>query len=807
MRLPVKSSLRGSRRRPAARVVLAACVLVLASFVSLAWPLPRAAKPSGDGRSVRLTARDGTLLRELRPDGRGTPVRLAAVPPFAVAALVATEDRRFYRHAGVDAQALGRALWSALRHGRARSGASTLTMQVARGLRAGGQTESRRGVWAKVAEMHLALRLDARLSKDEILALWLNRAYFGGGAYGIEAAAQTAFAKSARDLTRAEAALLVGLPQRPTAFDLRRHPDAALARRRAVLAACVRDRIVSADEATALAATPLALATAAAPVEAVHLAERLRASMPAGATEVRTTLDARLQAAAEALVRTHLARLNASGAAPGGGVPVNAAALVVDNMTGDVLAYVGSGDYWDAPALGGNDGAMALRQAGSALKPFVYALALDTRRHTSASILADVETDVPDGRGAYRPRNYDRTFHGPVPLRQALASSFNVPAVALARELGPATLLGALRQDGFATLTRDADTYGVGLALGNGEVRLTDLAGAYAGLARGGLRPVLRFAHWTRTAAGDTLAGADVAVASMAVTPGAAFLVADVLADPEARAAGFGRGGPLELPFPVAVKTGTSKDYRDNWAVGASPRHTVAVWVGRFDGAPMHRVSGVSGAAPILRALFETLGSGGAFVRPPSVVEGEVCPHSGRHAGRFCPSQRREWFLAGTVPRDTCRVHVSMALDRRSGLRADATTPRADRVVRTFADYGPAFHGWMRARGLAVPPSASASAARAGTSAASDRLALDVPSDGTRLLLDPHLRRDHQRLAMRARADAGLAALVWRVNGREVGRGPAFDWPLVPGRHVVDVTAVDEDGRRLRSRPARITVE
>ena len=795
-------------RRVLSRVALAAAAAVLIAAASLAWPLPRAADPAADARSIRLTGRDGTLLREIRPDGRGTPVALADVPPFAVAALVATEDRRFYRHAGVDAAALGRAVWTALRRGRARSGASTLTMQVARGLRAAETGGGPRGLWDKLAEMHLALRLERHLDKRAILALWLNRAYFGGGAYGIEAAAQTAFGTRARDLTRADAALLVGLPQRPTAYDLRRHPEAALARRRVVLAAAVREHLLTAAEAADLAAAPLALTTAHAPVDAMHLAERLRPSMPDGATEVRTTLDARTQATAEALVRTHLARLAASGAAPGGGVGVNAAVVVLDNATGDVLAYVGSGDYWDAPALGRNDGAVALRQAGSALKPFVYGLALDTRRTTAASILADIETDIPDGRGAYRPRNYDRTFHGPVPLRQALASSFNVPAVALARDLGPATLLGALRQDGFATLTRDAETYGVGLALGNGEVRLVDLASAYAGLARGGLRPIPRTTLWTRTASGDTLGGPRVTVAPMALSPGAAFVVADILSDPEARAPGFGRGGPLELPFPVAVKTGTSKDYRDNWAVGASPRHTVAVWVGRFDGSPMHRVSGVSGAAPILRAIFEAMGSDGGFARPSGVVEGEVCPHAGHLAGRLCPSRRREWFLAGTLPRDTCRVHVAVALDRRSGLRADGTTPASERVVRAFTDYGPVFHGWMRARGLAVPPAVFASAARAsGSAAASDRLVLDVPSDGTRLLLDPHLRRDYQRLAMRVRADAGLGALVWRVDGREVGRGPSHDWPLTPGRHTIDVTAVDESGRRLRSRPARVTVE
>ncbi|HYE58893.1 MAG TPA: hypothetical protein VD948_10315, partial [Rhodothermales bacterium] len=375
-------------------------------------------------------------------------------------------------------------------------------------------------------------------------------------------------------------------------------------------------------------------------------------------------------------------------------------------------------------------------------------------------------------------------------------------------ELGPPALLRALHAAGFATLDRGAETYGVGLTLGNGEVRLEDLAAAYAGLARGGLRPALRYVRWTRSARGDTLAGPSVRLTPMGLSPATAYLVTDVLSDDAARAPGFGRGGPLALPFPVAIKTGTSKDYRDNWAVGSSPRHTVAVWVGRFDGAPMRRVSGVSGAAPLLHALFLELGSGGAFAVPRGVITAEVCPHSGHRPGRACLGRRTEVFLAGTVPADTCRTHRLVALDRRTGLLADATTPVADRTVRLFTDYGPRYHGWMRAHGLPLPPTASAAAVqRTGPATASDRLRVDYPAEGARFLLDPHLRHAYQRLPLRAVAETGLLALEWHLNGRPAGRGPRLDWPLAPGRHVAEVVAVDESGRRLRSRPVVFTVE
>ncbi|HYE58065.1 MAG TPA: transglycosylase domain-containing protein, partial [Rhodothermales bacterium] len=522
--------------------------LLLFAGVLLALPPPASVR-SGGVVSVRVTDHGGSLLRELRPAGRGAPVRLQDVPPFAVQALIATEDRWFYRHPGVDGRAVARAALSALRHGRVTSGASTIPMQVARALR--GQT--RRGPLDKLLEAHLALRLDLHLSKAELLRLWFERTYFGDGTYGLEAAADAYFGKRARDLTRAEAALLVGLAQRPSAYDPRRVPERALARRRRVLDACVQTRVLPAEVARTLALTPLALAPEASRAEALHLTDRLRATLPAGTAEVRTTLDARLQQAAEALVRTHVARL--------AGTNANAAAvLIVDNATGAVLAYVGSADYWDAASQGRNDGVRALRQPGSALKPFTYALALESRRYTPATILPDVELAVPEAGGAFRPQNYDRRFHGPVPLRQALASSFNVPAVVLARELGPPALLRALHAAGFATLDRGAETYGVGLTLGNGEVRLEDLAAAYAGLARGGLRPALRFVRWTRSSRGDTLAGPSVRLTPMGLSPATAYLVTDVLSDDAARAPGFGRGGPLALSFPVAVKTGTSKD-------------------------------------------------------------------------------------------------------------------------------------------------------------------------------------------------------------------------------------------------------
>ncbi|GAB5537201.1 MAG: PBP1A family penicillin-binding protein [Rubricoccaceae bacterium] len=774
---------------------------MLGLAASLAWPLPEAAAP-GHRASVRITDRTGGLLREIQPDGTGAPVELADVAPEVVAALVATEDRRFYSHHGVDLLALARAVKQNADAGEVTSGGSTLTMQVARALR--GRT-TRASLGDKLAEAHLALRLDLRRSKDGILELWLNRVAFGNRAHGIEAAAQTYFRKSAQDLTVPEAAYLVGLPQRPSALNPFRYAERAKNRQRTVLAAMQREGHITSEEHEALDATPLSLVRPSSTFRAPHFVEHVRQRVPEGALEVQTTIRPTLQLEAEAIVASHLRGLaDASVTA--------AAAVVLDNRTGDVLAYVGSPDFWDEAARGQVDGARALRQPGSALKPFTYALAFQSGIATPDALIADLDLQIVEAGGAFSPENYDKTFHGPVPARQALASSYNVPAVRLVQEVGPEALLKLLRRSGFESLRHSAEHYGVGLTLGNGEVRLVELARAYAGIARGGSLPPVQSVRWVRTVTGDTLHRQREAATNMGLTPEVTYLLADILSDPEARAPGFGRGGPLELPFPVAVKTGTSKDDRDNWAVGFTPRHTVAVWVGNADGSPMRWVSGTRGAGPIFNALMREVGPGGDFDRPEGIVEQEVCAVSGDRPGTFCPTTRKALGLASHAHSDTCAVHQRVAVDARTGLLAEATTPDEHVEQRTFVVYPAEYHAWMRERGLALPPMATATVAARDSLRYSDRLRITYPEPGTAFVFDPVLRPEYQRVRLKGHADADLLDVRWVVNGTPLASSldatalDNTDWPLTPGRHTVELQAVTREGRRLRSRPSPIVV-
>ena len=807
----------------------ATALVLLLGLLSLLWPLPSAVAPEAQRHSLDVTARSQALLRSVHPQGRSQPVSVDNLPSSVVDALIAIEDRRFYAHPGIDPMAIGRALWSNWTRGRVVSGGSTVTMQVAEQLRG----RPPRSIWHKVAEMHLALRLELRRSKREILSLWLNRVSFGNRTHGIEAAAQRYFGKSARDLTPPEAAYLVGLPRAPSRYNPFRYPERANARQRRVLRAMQDARFLTPSERERLAAVPLDVQDPDPVVRAPHLTRWvLRHRRPESdppLSEIRTTIDPELQATVAGLVEGHVQTFRQE-------TLTNAAAVVLDNRTGAIRAYVGSADFWDKRHGGRNDGVRMQRQPGSALKPFTYAHALTTRRYTPASVLADIELNVPEASGAFTPENYDETYHGPTPLRQALASSFNVPAVRLAREFGPAAILETLHDFGFTSLDRAPSYYGVGLTLGNGEVQPIELARAYAGLAQGGTLPPVHAVRWIRTVDGDTLrpdrrerpeqseevlSGAEVvsglhadlpAPKQTGISPSVAYLITDILDDPAARAPGFGRGGPLELPFPVAVKTGTSKDYRDSWTVGYTPRHTVAVWAGNFDGTPMDRMSGVAGAAPLFHSILRALGSGGSFEQPPGLTSATVCPASGKRPGAHCPAPHRERFLPGTVPTDTCTVHRVVAIDERTGDRAAPGTDPQHVTRKTYAVYPERYHAWMREHDIPLPPRSTHQAshelptAAAGSLHVTDRLRIRYPADEALFYVDPVLRDRYQQLSLNGTAPDAFQDVHWIVDGERHASGAGHaSWRLRPGAHRIELRA-RHDGQVMRSRAVEIQV-
>ncbi len=557
-------------------------------------------------------------------------VPLSQISPHFIQGIIAAEDKRYYQHGAVDSVALTRSILEAFQAKQIVSGASTITMQFARLLEPAPRTLPN-----KFGEIWLSWRLTAGMNKQQILEAYINRLPMGGNLYGVEAAAKTYFNTSASELNLAQASLLAALPNDPTDLNPYHNLSALKQRQNYVLKRMVADGYITTIQSEhayqeTLAFQPQQQGIIAAPHFLFWLTEQLTNSIPLtqdrkATHQIKTTIDRPLQQFVEAQVEQIITSLKDHNVH-------HAAALVIDNHTGEVLAYVGSPDYFNSDQLGRNDGVQALRQPGSTLKPFLYELALAEGVIQPNTILADVPTyyAIP-GAKLYSPTDYSETFLGPVRVRIALANSLNVPAVKVLEKVTVPVFLERLKQLGFKHLTHSPDYYGLGLTLGSGEVSLWELAQAYLIMANQGkiIAPNVMLSE--TKSLNKNLQSIDTAVTWQLIT--------NMLSDAHARSHSFGIDSVLNLPFPVAVKTGTSSNYRDTWTVGFTTDYTVATWVGNFDGQGMQNVSGVTGAAPlwnrILLHLHETKEPAN-FPKPEGLVELPICATTGLRPTADC---------------------------------------------------------------------------------------------------------------------------------------------------------------------------
>lgn len=762
-------------------LLLAPLALLLAFLAAdLLFPFPWAAleRPA----SLEVVDRHGEPLRLfLAADDRWRwPVGLADLPPELPAAVVAAEDRRFYRHPGVDPLAIVRAAWGNLKAGRVVSGASTIPMQIARLSRRFEAGEARpRTLGAKLVEAFRALQLDLHLSKDEMLETYLNLAPYGRNLEGVGAAARFWFGTTPERLSAGQIALLVALPRSPGGYDPERHPEAARKVRDRVLGELTARGVLPPEVASRARAQPLPRRLARAPFEAPHFARHAAAlPRPAGETRVATTLDRRLQRLAEEQVRRRTGELSARGVG-------NAAAVVLDLDTRAVAAWVGSANFWSEASQGQVDGVLARRSPGSTLKPLLYALAFDRGLVVPDSWLLDLPRDY----AGYIPENYDGRYRGQVTAREALVQSLNAPAVALLAEVGLEPFHALLVEGGLATLATEPGRHGLPLVLGAAEVDLVSLTNLYATLAAGG-----RHRPWAVRA--EQAAGA--AVGEPLLSSEAAALVLDVLTGVERpdlpESWSLARGVPK-----VAWKTGTSFGHRDAWAVGVSARWAVGVWVGNFDGTAVQGISGSRDAAPLLFDLFRVVDGGRAGAYPSSTppAEIELCEVSRHLPGPWCPTRIIAPYLRGRTRLAECRRHRRVLVDAESGELLPGSCGRGrPRVAKVVTVQPPELVGWWRSRGQAVaglPPVAAgcseAAAGRAPTILSPDpktpyRLRRDVP-------------RAYQKLPLVAHADARAERLYWYQDGTLVTAAPPGDEVFLPlpepGRHRLVV--VDDAGR------------
>jgi len=712
----------------------------------------------------------------------------AALPEKVAIATIETEDRYFHDHAGVHAPSIIRAVWQNLRNGRVVSGASTLAMQVARM-----QHPASRSLWAKAREAGEALLLIRRHGHDQVLRQYLTLAPYGNRTHGVVRAARLYFDKPAEDLSWQQAAFLAALPQQPGRMSpwTEEGRARALKRSRRILQN-LRDRGILTGEdyrqatISNLGLVPRPQRTPAAMHAVLAWSRELRAP---GAPLISTsTLDLDIQKLTARAVVENLRRLHWANA-------TNSAAVVSDVSTGEILAYVGSADYFDEEAKGAIDFLATKRSPGSTLKPFIYALALEKGSHTAASEMPDVPTEFATVQGgAYVPENMGHTFMGPMLLRQALGNSRNIPALNLLSELGVERALNLFERGGVKGIDWSPDRYGLSLAIGSLHLTPLELANLYSSLGNGGeTRPLQR---WV---------GKPAAESARLISRDAAQMTAHLLADPEARRPGFPQGGPLDFDHAVAVKTGTSQGYRDAWAVALSDRLSVVVWVGNHDWRKMNGVSGAGGAAPAAHKIMEAvlplraphLAWASAFAPPTHWVPREVCPLSGRLVGPECTSSKTEFFAPGTEPSAPCPFHAKVKLDARNGLLATAACPAKHVVSKAMLMLPEMYGTWARRQRLEIAPTRESPLCPSAAPAVA-KIAITEPRALSRFLYDPDTPRELSTIRLAAKVAPATEEIVWLVDGSpvaQVGWPHELRVPLSPGAHTIRAAFAHREGQ------------
>ena len=761
--------------------------------------------------STRIYDRYGRLLYEISPTGiaRNRAISLDVIPDHCINALIATEDADFYHHPGVSLRGIARAVWLNLRGGDVIAGGSTITQQVARNLLLDPDARAERTIRRKLREMVLALRLQRVYDKDDMLTLWLNQTDFGNLAYGLDAAAHAYFGKPASTLSLAECALLIGIPQNPNLYDPLTNLERAQSRQGTVLDLMTAQDYITTAEGDTARSDSLQFAATPYPIKAPHAVlevwKQLETDFPeylySDGLEVITTIDLDWHNAAETIVRSQLDRLN--NPLGQGDFPANAnnAALVaIEPDSGKVRVMLGSPDYHDNTISGALNLTLMPRQPGSTLKPFTYLLAMHPDQlepYTAATVLMDVRTPFITRRlESYVPANFDLKEHGPVSVREALASSYNIPAVIALETVGVDRFIQFMTDLGVDQLARNPNI-DLAVILGGGEVRLLNLTAAYAVLANTGYAVQPQLIERITTVDGDVLYQSGQRTQMRVIDERLAFIATDILSDDSARIPGFGANSWLNVGFPVAAKTGTTTDLRDNWVVGYTPDLAVGVWVGDNSYEPMTGVTGLSGAGPIwhlfMRDVLDSDQQRG-FAPPSGLVRADVCALSGKLPTDLCTVTREEWFIEGTVPTERDDWHQQFEIDLSSGELATDDTPIQQRAQQTYVVLPAVARDWGLRNGIQPPPTTHSD------TFPQDRFRIVSPDPFSTYELSTVLPRESQRLRFLASVPQDTVAVTYFLNGEPIGTShhAPFDvwWQMDVGAYEAEAHVLLVSGQR-----------
>lgn len=662
-------------------------ILTIAFLVFGVWfltrdlPSPKQLETRQIPQTTRIYDRNGKILFNVYEDQNRTIVPLSAVPENLKKATIATEDKDFYKHRGFDVYGIIRAARATIFQGNVQGG-STITQQLVKSV----FLSPERTVSRKIKELYLAFRVETAFSKDKILEMYLNQVPYGGTAWGVAAAAQQYFGKDLKDLDLAEAALLAGLPAAPTYYSpFGQNPKRALERQKFVLSRMYEEHYITKAEEEKAAAEDLKFRSSAVDIKAPHFVMYVRdwlsqkygdAVATHGGLKVTTTLDLDIEASAEAAVAKNIDAVKYLDVS-------NGAALVTKPATGEILAMVGSKDFFDEKIDGNVNVTIANRQPGSSIKPINYATALSKKLITPATVVMDVPTTFGvAGTKPYSPVNYDGQFHGAVQARFALANSYNIPAVKVLAISGVEDMINMAREMGITTFV-DPSRYGLSLTLGGGEVKMTEMATAFGVFANEGVRQDLTPILKVEDTSGRVLEEFKPKAGKRVLSKEVSFLISSILSDNGARSAAFGEFSGLTIPGKtVAVKTGTTDDKRDNWTIGYTPSFLTVTWVGNNDNHPMSQylASGITGAAPIWHDIMVSLLKdkvNEAFKVPSGVVGTQICTFTGGPVTDGCPS-RFEYFLTGTQPTKSTAVRAKVWVDKTTNKVVAAGSPNAD---------------------------------------------------------------------------------------------------------------------------------
>ena len=746
--------------------VFAIVFLILLSW--LTFPADKLTRPP----STLILSGDGEILRVLlAPDEMWRiPIRTEDISPTLKQAVLTYEDNYFYYHFGINPIAVIRALVANIRAGEVVQGASTITMQLARMMEPKPRT-----IGNKLIEMFRAIQLELRYSKDEILTHYFNMAPYGGNVVGVAAASYLYFNKPPNQLSLGEAALLTAIPNNPNGLRPDLHPEAAREARNKVLEILERNGKITRRHKNEALTEPIPGKRFELPFEIPHLSTVLVRDFPQKKV-LTTTIDSKIQKLAEDILRNHLRPLTKKSI-------TNGAIVVCENETHNILALVGSVDFFDEQINGQVNGAMSPRSPGSALKPFVYALGIEHGLISPESLLYDVPVDY----SGYRPVNYDDTYHGVVTVREALTRSLNVPAVNLYAKLGEDGIYSFLKNAGISTLPMPKDYYGLSLILGGCGVTLLELTNLYAGLANGGVFNQYHFLKDERTYEGKRF-----------LSEGTCFILSEMLS--ELRRPEMPSSWEYSVNLPkVAWKTGTSYGHRDAWSIGYTPQYTIGVWVGNFDASGVPELIGSEVAAPILFSLFSAIESPSDnrwFVQPKTVKRRQVCSVSGMVLSPFCAAAKEELYLPGISPSQKCNIHQKIFIDRKTKTRLCSHCRQGRKYDEKIVEVWPAeIATWLARNGFPV-----------------DEIPEHYPncpwilSGKKPIIISPTANSDYkirsdvdvkyQKILLEATVSNDTKTIYWFLDGKLISTAKPSKKVFIapqPGRH--RITCTDDAGR------------